>query len=121
MKNGVVTIMKWIPLLFFLFLMGLSKNHLFLILPLSAILLIVTFLFQIKNWKEKWYCVAIFPICVAEAVVLVYVYLFRTVYLQSLILNVIFVSFILIVGMELGLCILNIFNSWRIGFKDNFS
>lgn len=97
MRKEVLKILVWIPILILMFLAGL-KNPLFLIISLSALLIITNCLFKIKNWKQN--PSYLFTIVIAEILVLIYVYLFKNIYLQDLSSIILFISFVLIVLME---------------------
>ncbi|MCE7700178.1 MAG: hypothetical protein K8E24_015565 [Methanobacterium paludis] len=98
MRKEVRNILVQGVILILMFLAGL-KNPLFWIVSLSAFAIIMTYLFKMKNWKQELYYAALFPVLVAEVLVLVYTYLFRTVYLQDLIFEALFVAFIVLIVM----------------------
>lgn len=102
MRKEVRDILGCALLSILMFVIGF-KNPLFWIVSLSAICGILSYLFKMKNWTLKVYYVASFPVFVAMVLVLVYTYLFRTVYLHNLMLNVTFVLFVVIVIMEISM------------------
>lgn len=92
--NIIFTQTTALIVLFFLFLV--SKNPLFLFVSLGALILILRSAFRIKNYNHKIYYILLLPIFVLQGLVLIYSYLFKSIYLTDPIYIVTFYFLIVI-------------------------
>lgn len=81
-------------IIFFLILLSSIANILFLVPSFFILLFLVTLRFKIKNYKSKLYYVFQVTIILLQGLILLVCYLFKSIYLNSLSLIILFYGFV---------------------------
>jgi hypothetical protein len=82
--------------MFIVMFLGALVNPLVLFISSTAFILILRYIFRIKNYNPKIYYALVFFILVIQGLVFVYTYMFRAIYLPDLMSNFMFVGFIVL-------------------------